>query len=480
LRSLKHYWQKAVARIRHPFKPHAEHAPRPEQLEQEISAVSSENRSLSAELGRVRSDFEHARSEEDRKITALEQVRDEIESAQTRDRHKLAELEQVSAELASTRSEQAQHIAALEQRLIELESERDRARQQAQALQDSLSATTARLDATDDQLKALQTLTEEHAETFNTSLTQATSRLQDTEDYIRTVEKDAEDRHRHHSGLIHEMQIAQRRQDRLLNRSIIAAGFFLLLGTIAGVVLILEVQGNSRVLAGMSQDMKAFMATVDQQLGRQQDSSELQPPPLAAIPEIPRPADTAPAIAPATVEDKQTPQPQKPENSATVSKPATNPYMLGSAFKRGRVTTREGIRQKTRKDASEFFTQNAIEPGIMETPTGLQYRIVHPGSGKMPTMADKVIVDYLATTTDGNVLDETYSSGFPKTVSMSEVNPAWREALLKMREGAEWELYVPPKLATKGGTRKRGMTGFEPTIYLLELRQVIDGTPEAR
>jgi len=156
----------------------------------------------------------------------------------------------------------------------------------------------------------------------------------------------------------------------------------------------------------MSQDMKALMATVDQQLGRQQDFSSPQPPPLAAIPESPRPADTAPASAPATVEEKQTPQPQKPKNSATVSKPATNPYMLGSAFKRGRVTTREGIRQKTRKDASEFLAQNAIEPGIMETPTGLQYRIVHSGSGKMPTMADKVIVDYLATTADGKVLDE--------------------------------------------------------------------------
>jgi hypothetical protein len=49
-----------------------------------------------------------------------------------------------------------------------------------------------------------------------------------------------------------------------------------------------------------------------------------------------------------------------------------------------------------------------------------------------------------------------------------------------MREGAEWELYVPPRLATTGGTRKRGMTGFEPTIYLIELRQVIDGVHEAR
>jgi FKBP-type peptidyl-prolyl cis-trans isomerase len=230
----------------------------------------------------------------------------------------------------------------------------------------------------------------------------------------------------------------------------------------------------------MSQDMKALMATVDQQLGRQQDFSAPQPPPLAAIPESPRPADTAPASAPATVEEKQTPQPQKPEKSATVSKPATNPYMLGSAFKRGRVTTREGIRQKTRKDASEFFTQNASEPGIMETPTGLQYRIVHSGSGKMPTMEDKVIVDYLATTADGKILDETYSSGLPKTVSMSEVNPAWQEALLKMREGAEWELYVPPQLANQGGVRKRGVTGFEPLVYLIELREVIAGLPEAQ
>ena len=484
LRSLKHYWQQAIARIRHPSKGQAQHAPLPEELEQEISAVSSENRSLSAELGRVRSDFEHARSEEDRKIAALEQVREQIESAHSQDRQKLTELERVSAELDRARQAEDQRLAELEQRIASLESERDRAREEARSLGASLSATREQLDSTDKQLRALQSNSEEQAQTFTASLSEATSRIEDTENYVRTVEKDAEDRHRHYSGLIHEMQIAQRRQDQRFNRSLIAAGVALLLGTAAGVILIRDVQNNARLLASMSSDMKALMASIDQRPGLQEEVTASSPPPAtpALARSEPVPALPEPATPPDQAASPSKPKlPALPEKSKTVTprKLPVNPYMLGSSFKRARQTTREGIPQTTRKQSSEYFTNKATEPGITETPSGLQYRIVNPGSGKIPTLADKVVVDYLAITPDEQIIDETYSAGAPATFSMSEVNPGWREALLQMQEGAEWELYVPPRLATGGGTRKRGMTGFEPTIYLIELKQVIAGVPEA-
>ena len=57
---------------------------------------------------------------------------------------------------------------------------------------------------------------------------------------------------------------------------------------------------------------------------------------------------------------------------------------------------------------------------------------------------------------------------------MKEVLPSWREVLLKMEVGAEFELYTPPNLANKGGVRKRSLLGYDPSIYLIELLQVVE------
>ena len=132
---------------------------------------------------------------------------------------------------------------------------------------------------------------------------------------------------------------------------------------------------------------------------------------------------------------------------------------------------------KSANDAGDhgqsFFAQNATMPGVISLPSGVQYRIVKSGHGKSPSLSDQVVVDYVGMKPDGTVFDETYSSGTPSTFSMNEVMPAWRQALSKMQEGAEFELYVPPSLAS-GSVRKRSMLGYEPSIYLIELLQVVN------
>jgi FKBP-type peptidyl-prolyl cis-trans isomerase len=84
----------------------------------------------------------------------------------------------------------------------------------------------------------------------------------------------------------------------------------------------------------------------------------------------------------------------------------------------------------------------------------------------------------VGTKLDGTVIDETYSDGTPATFGMKEVLPAWREVLLKMEEGAEFELYVPPSQMTRGSVRNRGVTGFEPTLYLIELLTVVSAATD--
>ena len=80
-------------------------------------------------------------------------------------------------------------------------------------------------------------------------------------------------------------------------------------------------------------------------------------------------------------------------------------------------------------------------------PSGLQYRIVAEGSGKTPKSADTVTVHYRGTLIDGTEFDSSYSRGKPATFGVNRVIAGWTEALQLMKEGARWQLFIPPDLA---------------------------------
>jgi FKBP-type peptidyl-prolyl cis-trans isomerase FklB len=94
-----------------------------------------------------------------------------------------------------------------------------------------------------------------------------------------------------------------------------------------------------------------------------------------------------------------------------------------------------------------FLAKNAGEPGIVTLPSGLQYRVIREGDGKSPGATDTVTVHYRGSLTDGGVFDSSYPRGEPATFAVNHVIAGWTEALQLMREGAKWELFIPPGLA---------------------------------
>jgi FKBP-type peptidyl-prolyl cis-trans isomerase len=462
LRSLKQYWQQAFASITKALRPHPQHTSRPEELEHKISVVTSENQILSAELSRVRADSAQALSEENRKIAALEQFREKTEAAQDLDQTKLAELERLSDVLGKSLAAETQRTSELERRIDELETALDQAREQNRTLESSLATTTTVLENTGNQIRELQVLSVEQAKAVKASLAQVTTRYESLEEYARSQGEKLENEQRLYANALQEIQLDQRKQDQRVSWITTVAGLALLLGTLASGMMIWNVQKNSRVIASMSSDIKALVSPINDHLGSRHDFPEQQPPaPVHAI-ETPIPPENASPVL------------SKAAEPAATGKPDVYPQSPGNAFNLARRAKHKGLHRTTRQQAAAFFEENATESGIVEMPSGLQYRIVKAGSGKMPTLADKVVLDYLGATPDGRVFDSTYFTDDAATYSMSEVIPGWQEALLQMREGAEWELFVPPQLAQKGNIRKRGMTGFEPSVYLIELLQVIE------
>jgi FKBP-type peptidyl-prolyl cis-trans isomerase len=122
-----------------------------------------------------------------------------------------------------------------------------------------------------------------------------------------------------------------------------------------------------------------------------------------------------------------------------------------------------------------FFADNAAELGVVSLAEGLQYRVVDRGSGKSPRATDTVVLDYSAFLLDGTQVFSSYNEPLPVQFSVSQLVPGLREVVPRMEEGARWEVYVSPDYAYRGGgTRKRKTYGYEPLLYVVELRSVLD------
>jgi peptidylprolyl isomerase/FKBP-type peptidyl-prolyl cis-trans isomerase FklB len=96
-----------------------------------------------------------------------------------------------------------------------------------------------------------------------------------------------------------------------------------------------------------------------------------------------------------------------------------------------------------------FLIRNSAAPGVITTPSGLQYRVIHsgPADGLRPKLADEVKVNYEGKLLNGEVFDSSFDRGSPSVMQVREVIPGWQEALQLMRPGDEWLIYVPPSLA---------------------------------
>lgn len=102
---------------------------------------------------------------------------------------------------------------------------------------------------------------------------------------------------------------------------------------------------------------------------------------------------------------------------------------------------------KNEAAAHKFLAENGKRKGVVTTASGLQYRVLSPGSGAPPHPTDEVTVNYRGTLLDGTEFDSSYKRGQPATFPVNGVIKGWREALVLMKPGARWQLFIPPELA---------------------------------
>ncbi len=116
-----------------------------------------------------------------------------------------------------------------------------------------------------------------------------------------------------------------------------------------------------------------------------------------------------------------------------------------------------------------FLAENAKQPGVKVTSTGLQFSEIKKGSGKKPAATDTVTVHYRGTLINGTEFDSSYKRNEPATFALNQVIPGWTEGLQLLSEGGKAKLVIPAELGygTRGAPPSIGPN--EVLIFEVEL-----------
>jgi FKBP-type peptidyl-prolyl cis-trans isomerase FklB len=137
--------------------------------------------------------------------------------------------------------------------------------------------------------------------------------------------------------------------------------------------------------------------------------------------------------------------------------------------------------QKARENdaaGKAFLEKNKTKEGVRELPSGLQYRVIAEGGGAQPKAVDTVSVHYRGTLINGREFDSSARTGQPATFKVNGVISGWQEALPLMREGAKWQVFIPPALAYGERGAGSAIGPNETLIFDIELLKVVPTADE--
>ena len=134
----------------------------------------------------------------------------------------------------------------------------------------------------------------------------------------------------------------------------------------------------------------------------------------------------------------------------------------------------EGL-SKNKGVGEKFLVENKKKEGVKTTASGLQYKVIKDGTGKTPKATDTVKTHYRGTLINGTEFDSSYKRGEPAEFPVGGVIKGWTEALLLMKEGAKWQLFIPSDLAYGERGAGKDIGPNSTLIFDIELLSVTAG-----
>lgn len=148
-------------------------------------------------------------------------------------------------------------------------------------------------------------------------------------------------------------------------------------------------------------------------------------------------------------------------------------FMLGMQVHAQNKSSKERtpVKHERIDPQATFLRKNKQKKGVVTLPSGLQYKIITKGHGKIPTASSIVKIRYTGRLIDGTVFDRTSK---PLTCAIDQLLPGCTEALRRMPVGSKWELYIPHDLGY-GGKERNKIPAYSTLIFEMELIAIEKG-----
>lgn len=130
------------------------------------------------------------------------------------------------------------------------------------------------------------------------------------------------------------------------------------------------------------------------------------------------------------------------------------------------------VQRQKEKVQADFMAANKVKDGIVQTESGLQYKIENPGNDVKATPTDTVEVNYKGTLLDGTVFDSSYDRGETAKFPLNRVIPGWTEGMQLVGEGGKITLWVPYELGYGSRQMSEDLPAFSTLIFEVELIKV--------
>ncbi len=148
---------------------------------------------------------------------------------------------------------------------------------------------------------------------------------------------------------------------------------------------------------------------------------------------------------------------------------------LNERLQQERLAEFRQLAEANQTRSNQYLDENRTKEGIVALPSGVQYRVIESGEGSRPGPTETVTVHYRGSRMDGLEFDSSFARGKPEVFQVDKVLQGWQEVLPLMREGAHWQVFVPPEMAF--GLRGQQPVGPNEAVkFDLELVQI--GAPE--
>jgi FKBP-type peptidyl-prolyl cis-trans isomerase len=136
------------------------------------------------------------------------------------------------------------------------------------------------------------------------------------------------------------------------------------------------------------------------------------------------------------------------------------------------TAAQEKMASEKKSEGTKFLTENAKNPAVQTTASGLQYIVLTEAEGPKPQATDKVKVHYEGTLIDGTKFDSSYDRGESIDFPLNQVIPGWTEGIQLMSVGSKYKFFIPYELAYGEQGAGGVIPPFATLIFTVELLEI--------